>query len=114
MRNTSLDEFLDAGSESEESAEAEAGAAEETADAGGAEEAVEPVEEPEPSGDETPEAEAETPETDDDTPSPEDVEPARATLDFSPGGATCESCDETVERRWRDGDAMVCADCKEW
>lgn len=26
----------------------------------------------------------------------------------------CEACGATVDRRWRDGDARVCADCKEW
>ncbi|WP_458206867.1 DUF7573 domain-containing protein [Haladaptatus sp. NG-SE-30] len=44
----------------------------------------------------------------------EEVEPARATYDWTPDGATCAGCGESVERRWRDDDGMVCADCKEW
>jgi hypothetical protein len=51
-------------------------------------------------------------------PSERAVEPALSTYDWTPGGADCGRCGETVEKRWRDGDgtgeAMVCADCKEW
>lgn len=50
----------------------------------------------------------------DQPPTPETVDPATPTLDFSPGGADCEGCGETVRRRWRDDDGMVCGDCKEW
>lgn len=39
---------------------------------------------------------------------------ARTTYGWTPGGADCAECGETVERRWRDGDALVCADCKSW
>jgi len=43
------------------------------------------------------------------------VEAATPTYDFSPDGATCEACGETVEIRWHDPDGgMVCADCKGW
>ncbi|MGA9400029.1 DUF7573 domain-containing protein [Haladaptatus sp.] len=44
----------------------------------------------------------------------DDVEPARATYDWTPDGADCACCGSSVEKRWRDGDGMVCADCKEW
>jgi hypothetical protein len=44
----------------------------------------------------------------------DDIEPAVATSTLSPDGAPCESCGETVRRRWRDGEASVCRDCKEW
>lgn len=46
--------------------------------------------------------------------SPTDVAPAVATMRFSPDGAACDDCGVTVTRRWRDGDAFVCADCKAW
>lgn len=39
---------------------------------------------------------------------------APITCEWTPGGAACEACGATVERRWRDGAARVCADCKEW
>jgi hypothetical protein len=46
------------------------------------------------------------------------VEPALSTYEWTPGGADCGRCGETVEKRWRDGDgtgeALVCAECKEW
>lgn len=52
-----------------------------------------------------------------DTDSPADaVEAAAPTHGWTPGGAPCAQCGETVERRWRadDGEGMVCDDCKEW
>ncbi|WP_227352780.1 DUF7573 domain-containing protein [Haladaptatus salinisoli] len=42
------------------------------------------------------------------------VEPAGATYGWTPDGAACERCGESVERRWSDDDGMVCSDCKEW
>lgn len=36
------------------------------------------------------------------------------TAAWSPGGGTCGACGESAEWRWRDGDALVCADCKDW
>jgi hypothetical protein len=67
---------------------------------------------------EDPEADDETESVDgEDSPSV-GVEPALSTYDWTPGGADCNRCGETVEKRWRDGDgtgeALVCADCKEW
>jgi hypothetical protein len=94
MRDRSLDEF-----------------------ASGAETATDEREE-EPGADE-PEADGETESVDDGEDSPTaGVEPALSTYDWTPGGAACGRCSETVEKRWRDGDgtgeALVCADCKEW
>ncbi|GAB6860682.1 hypothetical protein ACFR97_07885 [Haloplanus litoreus] len=43
------------------------------------------------------------------------VDPAPATMRWSPEGAPCAACGSTVSRRWRSAaDAFVCADCKEW
>ncbi|WP_121822881.1 DUF7573 domain-containing protein [Halostella salina] len=49
------------------------------------------------------------PATPDDTPNP-----ATSTYRWSPDGTACPDCGDAVERRWRDGDRLVCADCKEW
>lgn len=43
-----------------------------------------------------------------------DVEPAESTSTWSAGGADCDRCGATVERRWRDGGELVCADCADW
>jgi len=45
---------------------------------------------------------------------PEPDEPARTTYAWSDEGTTCKSCGETVERRWRQDDRLVCPDCKDW
>jgi hypothetical protein len=45
---------------------------------------------------------------------PTTVEPAEATYAWSGDGNTCAACGETVERRWRSDDGLVCPDCKEW
>ncbi len=42
------------------------------------------------------------------------VDGTRPTYAWTPGGDDCEQCGATVERRWHDGDAMVCAECKDW
>jgi len=42
------------------------------------------------------------------------VEPAVSAYDWSPGGTACEACGSVVERRWRDGEQLVCGECKEW
>ena len=44
----------------------------------------------------------------------ETVEPARATSTWHTEGADCDQCGGRVERRWRDGDEFVCADCAPW
>jgi hypothetical protein len=41
-------------------------------------------------------------------------EPMLATTTYDSDGAHCEACGATVTRRWRDGDALVCGECKEW
>ena len=38
---------------------------------------------------------------------------AAVTYEWTPGGAACGVCGASVEARWRDGEAFVCADCKE-
>lgn len=43
-----------------------------------------------------------------------DAASALTTYEWTPGGVDCAECGRTVERRWRDGDALVCADCKSW
>jgi len=43
-----------------------------------------------------------------------DVDPAVSTYAWSDDDATCDACGEPVERRWRDGDQLVCSDCKDW
>lgn len=42
------------------------------------------------------------------------VEPAASTYAWTGDGATCAACGASVTRRWRDGEDLVCADCKEW
>ena len=41
-------------------------------------------------------------------------ETVTATATWTAGGADCDRCGEPHSRRWRDGDALVCADCKDW
>ena len=61
--------------------------------------------------------------TDEGSPNPDDAsdadatdedEPTLATTTYDSDGADCEACGATVTRRWRDGDALVCEECKEW
>lgn len=42
------------------------------------------------------------------------VEPAVSTYRFAPDGRACADCGGSVTRLWRDGDALVCPDCKQW
>ncbi|WP_158055275.1 DUF7573 domain-containing protein [Halorussus halophilus] len=42
------------------------------------------------------------------------VEPATSTYEWSPAGQECDHCGDTVARRWRDDDVLVCQDCKSW
>lgn len=44
----------------------------------------------------------------------EAIEPTASTYGWTPGAAICEACGTEIEGRWRDGDGMVCRDCKEW
>lgn len=49
-----------------------------------------------------------------DLPDADEVAPAVSTYAWAPDGAECGGCGAVVERRWRDGDELVCSDCKEW
>jgi hypothetical protein len=42
------------------------------------------------------------------------VEPLAETYAWSPDGGSCTRCGEPADARWRDGDDLVCADCKAW
>jgi hypothetical protein len=44
----------------------------------------------------------------------DDVAPTVTTYGWSPSDTTCKACGEPTDRRWRDGGAMVCGECKEW
>jgi len=45
---------------------------------------------------------------------PTTVDPAEAIYAWSADGDTCADCGETVERRWRSEDGLVCPGCKDW
>jgi hypothetical protein len=60
-------------------------------------------------GDETLQADGSDP-----LPESPDADPTRLTCAWTPDGADCEDCGTTVKRRWRDGDRLVCTDCKAW
>jgi hypothetical protein len=49
-----------------------------------------------------------------DEPDADDSQPALETADWSPDGAECASCGAVVERRWRQGEELVCSTCKGW
>jgi len=40
--------------------------------------------------------------------------PAVTTFAWMPDGGVCDACGATVHRRWRDGEDLVCPECKEW
>ena len=74
----------------------------------GADGASESADSDDPTADETP-ADSDAPNDDAET-----VVPATATSTWHADGADCDRCGERVERRWRDDDAFVCADCAPW
>lgn len=39
---------------------------------------------------------------------------AIGTYEWTPDGTACERCGTTVNRRWRDDERFVCAECKSW
>lgn len=39
---------------------------------------------------------------------------AESTSTWASDGDDCDRCGRRVERRWRENDAFVCGDCKEW
>lgn len=91
MRETSLEEFLDGSAEGE------------SATGEGDESAA-----PDFDADGTAEP------TESDATTGEPIEPATATYAWTPERADCAACGTAVERRWRDDDRLVCADCKSW
>lgn len=44
----------------------------------------------------------------------EDVDQIEPTYTWSPTGGGCAVCGAIVDRRWRDGDSLVCSECKSW
>lgn len=44
----------------------------------------------------------------------EDEEPIAPTYTWSATGGGCAECGAVVERRWRQGDSLVCPECKSW
>lgn len=46
--------------------------------------------------------------------SDDEVVPMAETFAWSAAGGECATCGEPVEERWRDGDVLVCGDCKAW
>lgn len=140
MGNRSLDDFLDedAGAETDES-----GATAEEGEPGATEDGDGPAETEEANGfaeteegdesadtDEAAEIEAadgadrDAPESggstdgesagDDARVDPTTVEPADTTYAWGGDESVCQSCGESVDRRWRSDDGLVCPDCKEW
>ena len=128
--NRSLDEFAEAGTDEQ------AGGSEATPDgspdAGAPPAAAETSDAPTSvdlsteAGGSAPDAEAGTAEADDvttddeaaaedDAPSDDGaIDPPASSYVWNPGGAPCDACGTAVEERWRDGDGLVCAGCKEW
>jgi hypothetical protein len=121
MRDRSLEEFVDGDDEPDDSDEPDGS---ENGDV-----------EPPASGDDSTDAGEATPDSDVDAdPAPESneratdasgdsdatdgsdgegVEAAVSTFEWAPG-AECVRCGGAAERRWRDDDELVCADCKPW
>lgn len=93
MRETSLEDFL--GGSSDEQSDPAAGEDDESRNRDDSSDEMAKPEEGDEATDET-------------------VEPATATYAWTSDGADCADCETTVERRWLDGDRLVCADCKSW
>jgi hypothetical protein len=92
MEDTSLDDFLDVGSESTEPAD-------------------------ESHRDEAPDSEADEAGRYTDATSGADtgrVEPATTTFAWSSQGGVCARCGEQARKRWRGTEGLVCGACKEW
>jgi hypothetical protein len=102
--DASLDDFLDAGDDGESPVAAEREAADDDSEADDVATAAEAGD-----GDA-----AGTDASDGDPPSTDDVEPAVSTYTWAAAGGACATCGESVDRRWRADDDLVCADCKEW
>jgi len=92
MEDRSLDEFLEDDGESDSPAHAEQASREQSG----------------PSSELAEESEVAEP------PSELPEEPEPATSGWTPDGAACEACGETVSRLWDDDGRQVCQSCKEW
>jgi len=99
--NRSLDEFAGPGEEPDQAGEPEDAAAVDPED--------DAVEEPDPTA-----SVIEEPDSDATDEGAGDVPPAASTYAWSPEGGPCAACGERVEERWREGDDLVCARCKDW
>ncbi|EMA09231.1 hypothetical protein SAMN05443574_102240 [Haloarcula vallismortis] len=86
--DASLEDFLDAGDESEDEREGDT-----------------------PAGDDTTEMESDAPDSEAST---DAVDPAVTTYAWSSEGAACAECGEVVERRWTQDGQLVCGACKAW
>lgn len=42
------------------------------------------------------------------------TDPTPPTMRYHVEGADCDACGEVVVRRWHDGGAFVCAECRDW
>lgn len=69
--------------------------------------------ESEPEDTQTDDTRTEQPDPPEDT-STESVDPTVATSTLHTNGEPCESCGESVQRRWLDDGAYRCTECKEW
>jgi hypothetical protein len=109
MRDASLDDFLSSSDEETEGDEPAVGSEADDMETG-PESDPRPEPEPEtgPESDTEPDADTAGP------PSVTEVEPARSTYAWSPDGATCAECGESVEERWESEAGLVCVECKEW
>ena len=113
MRDASLDDFL---SGSDETAQEDTPASEDEAEAVEEESEPEHEREPEvgPERESDPEPVSE-PESEPEGPPPiAEVDSARSTFAWSPDGATCAACGESVAERWESEMGLVCVACKEW
>lgn len=105
MEETSLDDFLDAGTNSTESDQ-------KGASGGG------------PTDGETVDGATSDSETERRTDASDDgacaaghtdgIESAATTFAFSPEGVICVRCGDRVLERWRSEEGLVCSECKEW
>jgi hypothetical protein len=109
MEDTSLDEFLGAGGDGETD---DGGVAEAGTDDGGVAEAG--TDDAGPDADATPAPSEADEGVAGPRVSPAAVDRARPTFQWSPDGAACVSCGETVRRRWQSGSGLVCVECTDW
>ncbi|TKR25429.1 DUF7573 domain-containing protein [Natronomonas salsuginis] len=105
MKDASIDDFLDGGERDGEDDER---------DANGREVGGEGADGHASTGDEGADASDEATGRDGGDDPRHSVEPATSTYAWSPDGPVCADCGDAVDRRWRDGDRLVCAECKAW